>query len=101
MKLQWKDVGNRKSEQRGVKLQWKDAGGRKSEQHLNHPQSKPLSVQSTAGYAHQDSDSRATNGHARMTINLPKNPCLRGISHHHLWLLRLSFVYVTFVPQNS
>ena len=48
-----------------MKPQRKDAGGRNSEQHPNHPQLKPSPVQSTAGPVHQESDSTATNEHAK------------------------------------
>ena len=42
-----------------------DQRGRKSEQHPYHPHSKPSSVQSAVGGAHQESVSTATNKHAR------------------------------------
>ena len=52
--------------QKGMQLQRKDAGGRKSEQPPNHPEPKPLPVQSAVGGAHQESVSTATNEHARI-----------------------------------
>ena len=48
----------------------KDEGGRKSVQHPYHPQPKPSSVQSAVGSALQDSDSTATNEHARTDHHL-------------------------------
>ena len=48
-----------------MKLQRKDAGDRKSEQPTSHPQPKPSPVQSAVGSAHQESDSTATNKHAK------------------------------------
>ena len=58
-----KPVGS--SRQRGAKPRRKDAVGRKSEQHPNHPQPKPSSVQSAVGCVHRESDSSATNEHAK------------------------------------
>ena len=54
------------SRQRGIKPQRKNAVGRKSEQHPYHPHSKPSSVQSAVGGAHQELVSTATNEHARI-----------------------------------
>ena len=45
--------------QKGMQLQRKDAGGRKSEQPPNHPEPKPLPVQSAEGFGRQESDSTA------------------------------------------
>ena len=47
-------------------------------QHPHYPQPKPSPVQSAVGSAHQESNSTATNEHAR-TDRLPsQNPLLRG-----------------------
>ena len=48
-----------------MKLERKDGGGRKSQQHPNYPQPKPSPVQSAVESAHQESDSKATNMHAK------------------------------------
>ena len=47
--------------------------GRRSGQPPNHPQPKPLPVQSARGSAHQESDSTATNEHAKTDHQLPKS----------------------------
>ena len=48
-----------------MKPQRKKGEGRKSEQHSSHAQPKPSSVQSVVGGVHLQSDSTATNEHAR------------------------------------
>ena len=65
-----------------MKLQRKDEGGRKIKQHPNHPQPKPSPVQSALGSAHQESDSTATNMHARIDHQPSQHPHQQGISHH-------------------
>ena len=62
--------------QRGMKPQRKDAGDRKSEQRTNHPQPKPLPVQSAAGTTHQELDCAATNKLIRTDHQPSQNPCL-------------------------
>ena len=54
-----------------MKPQRKDAVGRKSEQHPDHPRAKPSSVRSVVGCALQESDSTATNAHARAADRQP------------------------------
>ena len=60
----------------------KDGAGEKSSQLPNHPQPKPSPVQSAGGAAPQESDSTATNEHARTDHQPSLNPRLRGMSHH-------------------
>ena len=62
---------------RGIQLQRTDTSGR-SEQSPNHPQPKPLPVHSAAGSTHQQSDSTASSGHAKVTLNLPKASLVRN-----------------------
>ena len=57
-----------------MKPQRKDAGGRKSMQHPSHPQPKFSPVRSAVGSAHQESDSTATNEHARTDHEPSQNP---------------------------
>ena len=59
-------------------MKLKDAEGKKSEQHPNHnhPQPKLSPVRSAVGSAHQESDSTATNDHAKTDHHPSPNPRL-------------------------
>ena len=75
------------SRPRGTQPQRMDTRGR-SKQPPNHPQPKPSPVHSAAGFAHQRSDSTASNRHAQVTLNLPKASIVRN----HLTLPRTSLL---------
>ena len=73
------------SRQRGIKPRRKNAGGWKGEQHPYHPYPKPSSVQSAVRGGHPESVSlQPPTSLQELTINLPNNPRLRGMSHHHI-----------------
>ena len=71
-----------------MKLQQKDRGGRKSQQRTNYPQPKPSPFQSAVGSARRESDSIMSM--RELTTKLPKLPISKKSAIKALTCLELT-----------